>query len=68
MEGYPNLRKITNLIKEDEDNKFRSTHSGNFPIYQQSPGNFSNFKEATFSSPFLFSSGNLPPAASPSQY
>ena len=30
VEGYPNYRKITKLIKEDEDNKMRATNFSSF--------------------------------------
>lgn len=42
MEGYPNLRKVSNLIREDEENLFRATHTSGFPVYHNSPSNFSH--------------------------
>jgi hypothetical protein len=59
VEGYPNLRKISNLIKEDEENKLRATHTSCFPMTHNSPSHLSQNFDQTFSSPILFSTGKM---------
>lgn len=51
VEGYPNYRKITKLIKEDEDNIMRATNLSSFK--NTSPLQISHKAESTFSSPML---------------
>ncbi len=52
VEGYPTYKKITNLIRLDEENKLRATQMGSF-IKNPSPLFMSHKGDFTFSSPLL---------------